>query len=65
MSEKTIECGNIIHNSLTYEVLWEPKTGTVWTKNSKGTKTNYGEGKANSKETAIECAKEMLRSSGI
>ena len=64
MTEEKIECGNIVHDSETYIVLWEQKTGTVWTRDKKGYSRNYGDAKAENKVTAIECAKEMLRLSG-
>ncbi len=64
MNEK-VYCGTISHKSKNLKVEWEIETHLVWVVDENGKKINYGEAKAISKSSVLECAKEMVISSGL
>eukprot|EP00549_Striatella_unipunctata_P014736 CAMPEP_0118725068 /NCGR_PEP_ID=MMETSP0800-20121206/32938_1 /TAXON_ID=210618 ORGANISM="Striatella unipunctata, Strain CCMP2910" /NCGR_SAMPLE_ID=MMETSP0800 /ASSEMBLY_ACC=CAM_ASM_000638 /LENGTH=63 /DNA_ID=CAMNT_0006633733 /DNA_START=405 /DNA_END=596 /DNA_ORIENTATION=- len=61
----TKKCGAIEHNGRPFKVEWESETQRVWVVDEKGYRKNYGDAKAENESAALECAKEMLHSSGV
>ncbi|HNW98514.1 MAG TPA: hypothetical protein PKK00_08915 [Bacteroidales bacterium] len=57
--------GYIKYNDQLFEVFWDTETKLVWCKDDKGTLTNFNDAKALAENVVIDCAKEMLKSSGL
>lgn len=62
---KTKNCGSLLHNGVMYQIEWDIDTLHVWIVDEKGHRKNYGDARAINEDSVVECAKEMLKSSGL
>jgi hypothetical protein len=59
------DCGTITQNGKNYKVEWETNTLLVWVVDDNGYRKNYGDAKAKNESAALNCAVEMLKTSGL